>query len=280
MTFRNRKRRIPQRRDRSHRRHRSRRHPGRIGRSGAEGDGEEEMTANTLERDGYILLRGVYGEKEIDGIRIQLIAALARDSTEAVRRSEQGHVFAARNVLAIWPSAAEVWRQPACVDVLREVLGLNFGLVRGLYFDKPPEHTWTLPIHKDMTIAVRDNRLPSKYFSKPTTKIGVPHVEAPVSILERMLTLRIHLDAATSDNGALQVISGSHRTGKELSSNNAKATPVLAAAGDVLAIRPLVSHCSGKSTDGTKQHRRILHLEFAADRTLPDDYEWYQLFPA
>ncbi len=237
------------------------------------------MTANTLERDGFLLLRGVYGEKEIGGLRSQLIAALASDRTEAVRRSEQGHVFAARNVLAIWPSAAEVWRQPDCVDILREVLGPDFGLVRGLNFDKPPEHTWTLPLHKDMTIAVRDNRVPSKHFSKPTTKIGVPHVEAPVSVLERMLTLRIHLDAATSDNGALQVIPGSHRTGKELSSDNAKAMPILAAVGDVLAIRPLVSHSSGKSVEGTNQHRRILHLEFAANRTLPDGYQWNQFFP-
>src|SRR6185437_14142607 len=79
-------------------------------------------------------------------------------------------------------------------NILAAILGPKFGLVRILFFDKPPRQTWALPWHKDLTVAVRDNRLPSQHFAKPTRKAGVPHVEAPQAILESMLTARIHLD--------------------------------------------------------------------------------------
>ena len=84
-----------------------------------------------------------------------------------------------------------------------------------LYFDKPPGESWALPWHKDLAIAVRDNRLPSDHFARPTTKYGVPHVEAPAWLLERMLTARLHLDEVTDENGPLRVLPGSHRDGKE-----------------------------------------------------------------
>ena len=79
---------------------------------------------------------------------------------------------------------------------LAEVLGEECGLVRGLYFDKPPDQSWSLPWHRDQTIAVADNRLPTTYFRNPTKKEGVLHVEAPRELLQQMLTLRIHLIAS------------------------------------------------------------------------------------
>src|SRR6266404_493411 len=103
---------------------------------------------------------------------------------------------------------------PARVEAMAAVLGPDFGLVRVLFFDKPPGGSWSLPAHKDLTIAVRDNRLPSRHFRNPTRKAGVPHVEAPRELLDKMLTARIHLDDVTAENGPLKVIPGSHRLGK------------------------------------------------------------------
>jgi ectoine hydroxylase-related dioxygenase (phytanoyl-CoA dioxygenase family) len=92
-----------------------------------------------------------------------------------------------------------------------------------------------------------------------------------------MLTLRIHLDDVTEENGALQVLPGSHQDGAVSSPRSPAA--IFAKSGDVLAMRPLLSHCSGVSSPGTNRHRRVIHLEFAASRELPDGYQWYEFLP-
>jgi ectoine hydroxylase-related dioxygenase (phytanoyl-CoA dioxygenase family) len=159
---------------------------------------------------------------------------------------------------------------------LREILGPQFGLVRGLFFDKPPGRSWWLPWHKDQTIAVRNNSLPSQQFSRPTLKAGVPHVIAPRELLEQMLTVRLHLDEVTLDNGPLKVIPGSHLTGATTQDDGIEPATILAQPGDALLMRPLLTHASGDSVEGSTSHRRILHLEFAPSDDLPDGYQWHQ----
>ena len=148
--------------------------------------------------------------------------------------------------------------------------------ISSVFFDKPLDRTWTLPWHKDTSIAVQGNQLPSTSFSRPTTKAGVPHVIACDRVLQRMLTLRIHLEPVTEENGPLRVIPESHVSSDSIGLGIDAAVAIHAFAGDVLAMRPLLSHCSGPSTPDTRRHRRILHLEFAAQEALPDGYEWQQ----
>jgi hypothetical protein len=229
-----------------------------------------------IQDDGYVLLQAVFSPEQVTEIAQQLMNALEQPTPEeGAIHSEAGNLYAARNLLTLWPPVAGIWRQPPLPDALGAVLGTGSGLVRVLFFDKPPHQTWGLPWHKDLTIAVRENRLPSSHFSKPTRKAGVPHVEAPRELLERMLTARIHLDDVTEENGPLKVIPGSHRLGKALSNGEALPRTVLARRGDVLLIRPLVEHCSIRSFPDTSRHRRILHLEFARQRHLPDGYAWH-----
>jgi hypothetical protein len=229
--------------------------------------------ATDLDRDGFVLLQGVFAADEVAAMRSALESALTAQGPSI--RGDDGAVYAARNVLELWPGAAAVWKKEPLITALLAGLGDGLGLVRVLYFDKPPGQNWALPWHKDLTIAVRDNRLPSEQFRRPTTKAGVPHVEAPLAVLQRMLTARIHLDDVRDDNGPLRVAPGSHHTGKRLDLDGAEVLSLYARAGDVLLIRPLVAHCSNRSRPDTQRHRRILHLEFAADRTLPDGYAWH-----
>jgi ectoine hydroxylase-related dioxygenase (phytanoyl-CoA dioxygenase family) len=232
---------------------------------------------DTLERDGYTVLSNVFSNEAVTNIVRSLEDIFGeRIGEEASIRGDEGVIYAARNILTLWPEAADVWRVAVLMDSLTAVLGPSFGLVRILFFDKPPGQTWALPWHKDLTIAVRDNQLLSREFTKPTRKAGVPHVEAPQFVLESMLTVRIHLDEATMENGPLKVVPGSHRTGKTLTLDLTPPVCVLAKRGDVLLMRPLLAHCSGKSHLGTERHRRVLHLEFAASLELPDGYAWYE----
>src|SRR4051812_6973377 len=201
------------------------------------------------------------------------IESALRGAQPAIR-GDEGAIYAARNILQLWPDVATAWRRPSLPEVLSRLLGRSFGLVRVLYFDKPPGQSWALPWHKDLTIAVRDNTLPSEQFRRPTRKAGVPHVEAPRFVLESMLTARIHLDRVTAENGPLKVVPGSHLSGKTLSLEGGDVQTLFAEPGDVLLMRPLLAHCSNRSTPETARHRRILHLEFAAGE-LTEGFEWH-----
>jgi hypothetical protein len=226
-----------------------------------------------LDRDGFVLLRGAFSAAECDRLLTDWAAACATGD-DGLMRSSTGAVYGDRNILDRWPTVVNVARQPVLRDALRSILGPAFGLVRILYFDKPPGESWALPWHKDLAVAVKDNRLPSSHFDRPTTKYGVPHVEAPAWLLDRMLTARLHLDEVTDENGPLRVLPGSHRGGK-CGTSDGNEVRVLCGRGDVLLMRPLLSHCSGHSAAGTARHRRILHLEFSPVRDLPDGYEWH-----
>jgi hypothetical protein len=227
---------------------------------------------------GYAVVEKVFNVSECQRFASQLQAALgACDDERTSLRRANGVVYGARNLLTVFPAATTMWRTPSLVDLLVTMLGPQCGLVRGLYFDKPPNSTWSLPWHQDLTIAVQDHSLPSEIFRNRTVKAGVPHVEAPDEVLQQMLTLRIHLDDVTEENGPLQVLPGTHvsRSAAALLSP----VPILVAAGDVLAMKPLLSHCSGVSHPETNRHRRVIHLEFAANRELSDGYHGHQYLP-
>jgi len=232
-----------------------------------------DISLQALKDDGFTLLPSVFSSEEMDSQTASLTEALRRASESVLER--QGVVYAARNVLEVWPQTESIWRRQPLFDLLEEVLGNRFGLVRVLYFDKPPEASWSLPWHKDLTVAVRKNHLPSSHFRNPTTKAGVPHVEAHLDLLENMVTARIHLDDMTIANGPIRVMPGSHLSGKAVLYDELKSRTIIAKRGDVLLIRPLVAHCSLPSAANTPGHRRILHLEFAGQPNLHDGYEWH-----
>lgn len=239
----------------------------------------DNALATQIREQGFAVIGNALPKEAITRLLERCIAAFETDTPSVSARSESGHAVAARNVIESVPEVLDVWRQGSLSEVLTFVLGSQHGLVRVLFFDKPPDRTWVLPWHKDMSIAVEDNMLPSSHFSRPTLKAGVPHVIASDAVLGQMLTLRIHLDEVTDENGPLRVIPGSHSSSVSNGLGPAAAVTIKAQAGDVLAMRPLIDHCSGPSMPGTRRHRRILHLEFAANEVLPDGYHWYQFVP-
>lgn len=92
-----------------------------------------------------------------------------------------------------------------------------------------------------------------------------------------MLAIRIHLDDATQNHGALRVITGSHRFGRmsdEQIQSMVAATEAHVCevrAGDVMIMRPLLLHASSRCE--SPGHRRVIHIEYAAF-DLPDGLEW------
>lgn len=148
--------------------------------------------------------------------------------------------------------------------------------VRAVLFDKTPQSNWAVPWHQDLGIPVRE-RHECAGFRAWSMKEGIWHVQPPHVVLERMLTLRLHLDDCGSDNAPLHVLPGSHALGRldgaavrdRVAQGDAVACP--AAAGVVLAMRPCLLHASFKAM--RPRRRRVLHVEFASDE-LPAPLQW------
>ncbi len=93
------------------------------------------------------------------------------------------------------------------------------------------------------------------------------------------MTLRLHLDDCDAFNGALQVLPGSHASGRlddpQIAHWRKTVEPMTCAVGrgGVLLMRPLLLHASGKARD--PRHRRVVHIEYAA-ADLPGGLEWFE----
>lgn len=163
----------------------------------------------------------------------------------------------------------------ALSEVLKDRLGES-SAVRLIYFDKPFRANWSVPWHQDLTIAVKAKHAIDGFRSW-TFKSGVAHVQPPETILERMVTIRIHLDAADAANGALLVVPGSHQRGRIAPKNVPRIVEAAGAVrcdierGGIMLMRPLLLHSSRSSESG--RQRRVLHFECSTD-TLPPPLEW------
>ena len=160
--------------------------------------------------------------------------------------------------------------------VAAAILGQNVQPVRAVLFDKTRVANWIVAWHQDRTIAVRE-RHSTPGFGPWSVKDGIVHVAPPIEVLNRMVTLRVHLDACTDDNAPLIVALGSHRLGRvpadevEAEAMRHPRFTCHAAAGDVWTYSTPILHTSGRSvSDG---RRRVLQLDYAAD-ALPGGLEW------
>jgi hypothetical protein len=227
-----------------------------------------------LDADGYAILPGVFTADEVRAVLAEWEEVSRRHAADPAILANDGPPYGARNLLQLWPRVVELARRPALRHPLVAILGPAAGVVRALFFDKPPGHSWALPWHKDYNIAVAAHG-PEGAFAKPTTKAGVPHVMAPFELLGRMVTARVHLDDMTADNGPLRALPGSHRHYHQANDELGAPISLHCRAGDVLLMRPLLTHASAQSKPEAGLHRRIVHLECAPGRELPDRYEWH-----
>jgi ectoine hydroxylase-related dioxygenase (phytanoyl-CoA dioxygenase family) len=222
---------------------------------------------------GCVLIKQVFSSTLLQNLSDILQQSLAPETV--YQRHKQ--VFAMRNLLDKAPDLKPILNAALIEQWVEPVVGPKAQIIRAIYFNKPPAANWKVPWHQDTTIAVQTQKdIPD--FSAWTQKAGVPTVQAPASLLEKTLTLRIHLDDTDESNGALRVLPGSHLAGKlgpaQIENARQSIQPVscVASSGDILAMRPLSLHAS--ATGSLPRQRRVIHLEFSAE-TLPNGLEWY-----
>lgn len=216
------------------------------------------MWLTQVESDGYAILRDVLTADEVS-------TALSTLETRGAELRAAGKA-GARDVLDSMPELHEFATHPKVRTIVDLVLGPDAFLVRATLFDKTAGANWKVPWHQDLTISVRERKEVAGY-GPWSVKAGLSHVQPPSEVLERMITVRLHLDPCGEHNGALRVMPGSHRVGR-VNQNNvanhvcAHGTIVCSAeAGAALVMRPLLLHSSSASVNPA--HRRVLHFDYA-----------------
>ncbi|MBM3457586.1 MAG: phytanoyl-CoA dioxygenase family protein [Armatimonadetes bacterium] len=217
-----------------------------------------------LREQGWSMLPNVLSAAEVEHWQAEL--EQLRTARNALAHRESG--YGLRGILRACPEIARVVGSEAFLGRIGLQASAAWQPVRGILFDKLPGANWKVPWHQDRTLAVAERQeLPAlRGWSR---KEGVWHVQAPVSVLERMVTLRLHLDPCGRDDGPLQVLSRSHRNGilspLAIQECLAAGSPAVltAPAGSGLLLRPLLLHAS--TCAAAPRRRRILHVEYSAD---------------
>jgi ectoine hydroxylase-related dioxygenase (phytanoyl-CoA dioxygenase family) len=209
-----------------------------------------------LNQHGFDIHRGVFAEEEIHMLREEADRVATAAGSACVRHlRDRSGMF------------RDLARSP---EILSLLPSLDLQPVRSILFDKTPSENWPVAWHQDLTICTKA-QIPCEGYGPWSMKDGVPHVQPPVELLGKMVTVRIHLDPTGADNGALRVIPDSHLHGRlspeSIAAFTADNTHTCECQpGDVLLMSPLILHSSQRSASPTR--RRILHFEYAPTHAL------------
>jgi len=151
-------------------------------------------------------------------------------------------------------------------DIAERVRKRKLKPYKATLFRKTSKADWLVAWHQDTTLPI-EKFVAGVGWSAPSTKAGRLFAQAPASALERIVALRVHLDASTATNGPLRVIAGSHTSGilgdseiRELV-RSSQAVDCLVGRGGVISMSPLLLHASSKLINDTP--RRVLHIEYS-----------------
>jgi ectoine hydroxylase-related dioxygenase (phytanoyl-CoA dioxygenase family) len=210
-------------------------------------------------KDGYGILPEVFAPAEI----ASFVATLGEQLTT---RSRAG----ARHLLRT-PAVRQLATDRRLTELASDWIGDDAYPFRATLFDKSADANWLVVWHQDTALPLR-RRFEAPGWGPWSTKGGVPYAHAPVSALERIVALRVHLDDNTSVNGPLRVLPQTHTLGLlsdaqiEVLSREIPPVQCVATAGSVVAMRPLLVHSSSKSREDRR--RRVLHIEYAVGEEL------------
>lgn len=227
-----------------------------------------------IARDGFAVLEDVIDSETV----ANLLRAVANAANRDLNRERAGKAFGIRNLLNVIPFTRDLANLHACRSIVEPLLGSAARVVRGIYFDKHKDANWKVAWHQDLTIAVQE-RVDITGYGPWSIKAGIHHVQPPVSILQNMLTLRLHLDDTDESNGALRVLPGTHHYGRldpcqiEYWKERQTAVTCSVKRGGVIVMRPLLLHSSMQAVDPS--HRRVLHFEYSPD-DLPGELRWFE----
>ncbi len=223
-----------------------------------------------FQKNGFITLDNIYTTEEVNQI-LTLIDSVESDKP-TFRKSTD--VFAIRQFIKELPKVKELIFNDKLKAVIREFGGVEYFVIKSIYFDKPETSNWFVSYHQDLTISV-DKKQEIEGFTSWTVKQNQFSVQPPLNILQNVFTIRIHLDATDEHNGALKVIPASHEKGfyrpENINWEEESEAICNVEQGGVMLMKPLLLHSSSRTTNNKR--RRVIHIEFSAI-DLPYSLNW------
>jgi hypothetical protein len=225
------------------------------------------MSILQVQEQGYSIIQQVYSEAEVRGI----IEKIERADPTGADFRKTSDLFAIRRFLHVVAGIGPLLFTPSLRNVI-DSFGPGYFPVKSIYFDKPGGSNWFVAYHQDLTISV-NKRVECEGYSGWTVKGDQFAVKPPVDVLENIFTIRIHLDDADENNGALRVVPRSHLQGvarpepTDFSMERYCNVP----SGGIMVMKPLLLHASGRSV--ASGNRRVIHIEFS-NRHLPHELDW------
>lgn len=228
------------------------------------------IVKDNLLKKGFSIVDGIYNDTEINSIVSSINNA---DHTNTTFR-KSADLFAIRQVVKEIPEILPIVFNKNLQNLISSILGNDYFIVKSIYFDKPENSNWYVAYHQDLTISV-DKKVEMEDFVNWTKKQNQFAVQAPISILENIVTLRIHLDETNSENGALKVVENSHSKRiyrpENINWENEKEVICNVNKGGIMLMKPLLLHSSGRTTKSKK--RRVIHIELS-NVDLPEELKW------
>ncbi|WP_430391769.1 phytanoyl-CoA dioxygenase family protein [Dyella sp. 20L07] len=212
-----------------------------------------------FEEDGFTILPDVVSPEACD----ELIAAISdRDPSKPGSRDLLGNKVVARTASALRQQLLGL-----------SLLGDRHRAVQCTLFAKGEAARWSVTPHQDLSVPVA-SRVDVPGWGGWSRKEDVWFAQPPRTFLEDLIAVRLQLDANASETGPLEVVPGSHATGRlasaAVSTYAVHRIKCVVPRGGALVMRPLLIHSSGKPL--CPLPRRVLHFLYGP--LLPAGLSW------
>jgi len=225
-----------------------------------------------FDKNGFAVLNQIYSDLEVAAI----CSCIEKASAEKELAESSKNLFAIRQVINKIPELKSLVFTKKLQELLTSLFEEPHFLTKAIYFDKPSESNWFVAYHQDLSISV-DRKEEVLNYKNWTFKKGQFGVQPPLTILENIVTIRVHLDKTEKENGALKVIPTSHKKGiyrpETIDWNTETEYICEVEKGGVMLMKPLTLHASDRTINN--KQRRVLHLEFSS-KQLVEPLQWLE----
>jgi hypothetical protein len=191
-----------------------------------------------------------------------LLSSIHPQTAPGAVRGRSQSAYGARGLLVARPHLQRLFSELMLDRIAEDALGGAAFPIDAVFFDKRSDANWAVPAHQDVVVPVP---FPADLAGVRNLRHrhGVTYGEPADHVLQELVALRVHFDDAGPENGGLSIVHGSHSLGRLSGAEILRIPPESytqydCRAGDVLLMRPLAVHRSGRSVLPT--HRRVLQV--------------------